>query len=541
LQTLLYAKDYPLLVSIETAQIHLNPNNLIKTKCSFKKNQLKRLFVGEVLMLKLEMHTVGLIALTTCLLIGLSEADEWEFPKDFKFGVATSAYQIEGGWDADGKSVSVWDRITHTTPNFVQDGSNGDIACDSYHKWEEDVTMLKDLGVHYYRFSLAWTRILPGGYTSTVNEAGVAYYNKLIDKLLENGIEPVVTLYHWDMPQKISTLGGVANNVWVDMFTNYARTAFERFGDRVKTWITFNEPNIICHYFHSVLGSLQPDYPNGVIEYLCTYNLLKAHAETYHIYDREFRHKQEGKVGITLNFEWSEPASDSPEDVAAAERRRQFDFGLFANPIINFDFPKVVVDRVAERSKLEDFPRSRLPQFTFAEKLNVKGTYDFLGLNHYTTWLVSDDEEPSLDQSGFYIDTKVARQQDPAWEKTAVDDNRVVPWGLRKALNWIKTTYGNPDIFITECGHSDLTASLNDDRRTNFYKTYLNATLEAILEDGVNVKAFMAWSLMDNFEWNKGYLVKFGIYRVNFTDPERPRTIKDSGTYYKEVISTRRI
>ncbi|RZC33946.1 myrosinase 1-like, partial [Asbolus verrucosus] len=437
----------------------------------------------------------------------LSKSQEWKFPDDFQFGVSTSAYQIEGAWNESGKSVSVWDRITHQTPEFIADLSNGDIACDSYHKWKVDVDMLIELGVQSYRFSLAWTRILPGGYDSNVNQAGVDYYRNLIKELRTVGIQPVVTLYHWDMPQKISVLGGLANNAWETYFTNYARVAFELFGDIVDTWITFNEPNIICHYFNSVLGSMQPEtYPNGVIEYLCSYNLLKAHAETYHIYDREFRHIQNGKVGITLNFEWSEPNSENQEDIDAADRRRQFDFGMFANPIINFDYPKVVIDRVAERSKLEGFPESRLKKFTLAEKLNIKGTYDFLGLNHYTTWLVANSEEPSLDQSGLYIDTKVSRTQDPSWEETAAPDNKVVPWGLRKALNWIKATYGNPDILITECGYSDNTGTLTDDRRINFYKGYLNATLQAILEDGVNVKAFMAWSLMDNFEWNQGYL-----------------------------------
>ncbi|XP_063932690.1 myrosinase 1-like [Zophobas morio] len=484
------------------------------------------------------MQHITLPILKLCLLIHLSKTEDWTFPEDFKFGVATSAYQIEGGAKEDGKTLSVWDRITRT-PGFVTDGSTGDVACDSYHKWEEDVRILKELGVDYYRFSISWTRILSGGYTSTVNEAGVAYYNNLINALIANDIEPVVTMYHWDMPQTISTLGGFSNSAWVDFFTNYARTLFEQFGDRVKLWITFNEPNIICHYFNSVLGNITEAYPNGVIEYLCTYHLLKAHAETYHIYDREFRQRQQGKVGITLNFEWSEPMSNDPEDVAAAERRRQFDFGIFANPIINFDYPKVVRDRVAARSRLEDFPRSRLKRFTLAEKLSIRGTYDFLGLNHYTTWLVGEGSEADPTEHSFYIDTKVRRMQDDSWETTAAPDNKVVPEGLRKALNWIKTTYGNPDILITECGYSDTTGTLEDDRRINFYKEYLNATLEAIHLDGVNVKAFMAWSLMDNFEWNQGYTVKFGLHYVDFENPERPRSIKQSGEYFKRVIATR--
>lgn len=266
----------------------------------------------------------------------MSKAEE--FPEDFKFGVATSAYQIEGAWNADGKTMSVWDRITHQTPQFIVDNSTGDVACNSYNKWKEDVAMLKNLGVHYYRFSLSWTRILSGAYTTKVNPAGILYYKNLIKELKDNGIEPVVTLYHWDMPQKISTLGGLSNNAWVDFFTNYARVVFKELGDDVKLWITFNEPNIICHYFNKILGLAQPaTYPNGVIEYLCSYNLLKAHAETYRLYEREFKSSQKGKVGITLNFEWSEPASESAEDQEAAERRRQFDVGfLTAFKIFNY-------------------------------------------------------------------------------------------------------------------------------------------------------------------------------------------------------------
>jgi beta-glucosidase/6-phospho-beta-glucosidase/beta-galactosidase len=255
----------------------------------------------------------------------LVTGEEWAFPEDFKFGVATSAYQIEGGWDADGKGVSVWDRLTHETPGIIADGSNGDIACDSYHKWERDVEMVKETGVDYYRFSLSWTRIFPQGFVNYVNPYGVAYYNNLIDKLLENGIEPVITLFHWDSPQTFSALGTLSNTAFINLFAQYARKAYELFGDRVKIWITFNEPKVVCQDFHWFLGNVTAVYPAGVIEYLCTHNLLKAHAEAYHIYNREFKATQKGKVSITLNFEWSEPASDSPEDIAAAEQRRQFE------------------------------------------------------------------------------------------------------------------------------------------------------------------------------------------------------------------------
>jgi beta-glucosidase/6-phospho-beta-glucosidase/beta-galactosidase len=474
-------------------------------------------------------------------LVSLITGEEWAFPEDFKFGVATSAYQIEGGWDADGKGVSVWDRLTHETPGIIADGSNGDIACDSYHKWERDVEMVKETGVDYYRFSLSWTRIFPQGFVNYVNPYGVAYYNNLIDKLLENGIEPVITLFHWDSPQTFSALGTLSNTAFINLFAQYARKAYELFGDRVKIWITFNEPKVVCQDFHWFLGNVTAVYPAGVIEYLCTHNLLKAHAEAYHIYNREFKATQKGKVSITLNFEWSEPASDSPEDIAAAEQRRQFEFGLYANPIINFDYPQIVKDRVAQRSALEGFPESRLPQFTLDEKLRIKGTYDYLGLNHYSTWYVRASEEEEIGRPSYAADTGTYRYQNPDWEGSGAEWNKVVPWGLRNILKWIKDTYRNVDVLITECGYPDTTGDVDDEPRVEFFRLYLNATLQAIHEDGVNVKAFMAWSLMDNFEWQQGYQIKFGIFSVDFSDEERTRTPKKSVEYIRNVVETRLI
>lgn len=221
--------------------------------------------------------------------------------------------------------------MCHRNPSPIIDGSNGDIACDSYHKYKEDVQLIKELGVDFYRFSLSWTRIIPGGFSTKINPAGVDYYNNLINELIENNIEPIITIYHWDLPQEISVLGGLANPDWVKYFSNYARIVYGLFGDRVKRWITFNEPNIICDYMNNAFAAVAAAYPSGVIEYSCTRNLLKAHAEAYHIYDKEFRKQQNGQVGITLNFEWAEPLTDKPEDIEAAERIRQFDVLDFLN------------------------------------------------------------------------------------------------------------------------------------------------------------------------------------------------------------------
>lgn len=403
--------------------------------------------------------------------MGNAQSEDWTFPDNFKFGVATSAYQIEGGYNVDGKGMSTWDRITNTLPSIIQDQSNGNIACDSYHKWEEDIQMVKQTGVDYYRFSLAWTRLFPDGYVSNVNPLGVDYYNKLIDGLLAEGVEPVITLYHWDTPQMFSSLGGLSSPTFINLFTEYSRKAFTFFGDRVKIWITFNEPKVVCQDFNTFLGNVTETYPSGVIEYLCTYHLLKAHAETYHIYDKEFRSQQKGKISITLNFEWAEPASDSPEDIAAAEQRRQFEFGIYANPIINYDWPKIVKDRIAERSKLEGFPNSRLPQFTLAEKIRIRGTYDYLGLNHYSTWYVESIPEHPIDNSpDWEKDMGTNRFQDSNWEESGADWNKIVPWGLTEILRWIKKTYRNPEVLITECGYPDRTGTIDDEPRINFFR-----------------------------------------------------------------------
>ncbi|KAJ3666403.1 hypothetical protein Zmor_001845 [Zophobas morio] len=412
---------------------------------------------------------------------------QYLFPDDFKFGVASSAYQIEGAWNVN-----------------------------------------------------AWTRIFPDGYISYVNQDGVDYYNNIINKLIENDIEPVITLYHWDLPQMFSPQGGWANPAIIDLFTYYARKAFEFFGDRVKLWITFNEPKVFCQDFNLFMSAANEVYPSGVIDYMCTYHVLKAHAETYHIYNREFKATQKGRISLTLNFEWSEPGSDSPEDIAAAEQRRQFEFGLYANPIINFDYPKIVKDRIAERSKQQGFPESRLPQFTLAEKLRIRGTYDFLGLNHYSTWHVFAAAERDIAEISYESDMGTFRNQSNEWPTSGSDWNKVVPWGLRRILQWIKKTYRNPIVLITECGYPDQTGTLDDEPRQDFLRDYFNATLEAIHEDQVNVQAFTIWSLMDNLEWQQGYRIKFGLFHVDFEDEARTRTAKKSVAYVRSVVETRK-
>ncbi|XP_069695509.1 myrosinase 1-like [Periplaneta americana] len=463
------------------------------------------------------------------------------FPEGFLFGVATASYQIEGAWNEDGKGVNIWDTHTHTRSDLIADQSTGDIACDSYHKYKEDVQLMKELGVDFYRFSFSWSRILPNGHVNEVNQAGIDYYNNLIDELTANGIQPYATMYHWDLPQPLQDIGGWPNPVIAEYFEDYARILFSNFGDRVKYWITFNEPSTFTGGYESEKGHAPSIGALGVGKYLATHTVLKAHARVYHLYDENFRASQQGKIGMSINVPWCEPLDNATIYIDACERQQQFEMGLYAHPIYSEegDYPDIVKERVAENSLNEGFTRSRLPTFTQEEVAYIKGTHDFFGLNHYSTYLgfplPNSDGEPSVIK-----DMGTMILPDPSWQGSASVWLYVVPWGLRKQLNRVKEEYNNPAVIITENGFSDH-GELNDTDRINYVTSYLTEMLKAINEDGCNVFGYTLWTLMDNFEWNEGYTERFGLYYVDFEDPERPRTIKESAKVYAEIISTAQI
>lgn len=248
------------------------------------------------------------------------------FPNEFLFGVATSAYQVEGAWNEDGKGESIWDYLTHSFPNAFNNGSNGDVACDSYHKYKRDVAILKELGVNHYRFSLSWARILPNGTINNVNQAGVNYYKNLIRELKRANILPMVTIFHWDLPLGFLYLGDLTNSLIVNYFVDYANLAFTLFGDDVKLWITFNEPKSYCEIIQQALSQvLYTDYPLHMAQYRCGHNLLLAHAKVYQLYEKYYKRKQGGRISMAINSFWSEPASNSKKDKMAAERKLQYD------------------------------------------------------------------------------------------------------------------------------------------------------------------------------------------------------------------------
>uniref|UniRef100_A0A1B6D5W8 beta-glucosidase n=2 Tax=Clastoptera arizonana TaxID=38151 RepID=A0A1B6D5W8_9HEMI len=457
----------------------------------------------------------------------------------FLFGTASASYQVEGAWNANGKGENIWDRLVHTKPETVVDKDTGDVACDSYHKYKEDVQLIKYIGFDFYRFSISWSRVLPTGEDNVINQDGISYYNNLINELLENGIQPLVTLYHWDLPQPLQDLGGWLNPLMAEYFECYARVIFSHFGDRVKWWITINEPSEIISGYSNAGYAPYLDL-HGTGDYLAAHTLIRAHAKAYHLYDKEFRKSQNGKVSITINSMWNEPLTPTSRDKDACERAMQFELGLFGHPIYSKkgDYPEIVREVVDKNSADEKRSRSRLPSFTSEEIKEIRGTFDFFGLNHYTSRYVTPGLEgpiPSLIR-----DSGVIKSCDPNWPTAKSSWLKVVPWGFRKLLQWIKEEYDNPPVLITENGFSSSKAP-NDTDRISYHFDYLTEMSLAIKEDQCNVIGYTVWSILDNFEWMRGYSERFGLYYVDFTNQDRPRIPKQSVEFFKSLCQTRTI
>ncbi|CAJ0940651.1 unnamed protein product [Ranitomeya imitator] len=423
------------------------------------------------------------------------------FPEDFKWGVSTSAYQIEGGWDADGKGPSTWDTFTHSGNN-IADGTNGDIACDSYHQLDADLYMLRSLGVTSYRFS------------------------------------PSHGLEFFQTDRALQDLGGWEDDRVLDAFHSYADFCFTTFGNRVKFWMTFNQPHSIVTAGYGT-GVMPPGVKNdpGSAPYRVAHNLIKVHAKVYHTYDEKYRKKQGGVISISLNTEWVEPKDHiDSRDIEAADRYLQFTLGWFGHPILkNGDYPEIMKWQVANKSELQGLQLSRLPAFTDDEKTYIQGTADAFSINIYATKIVRHRTN-MLNPPSFQTDIDIAEEYSANWPTSAIDQHRPVAWGLRRLLNWVKEEYGDVPVYITENGVSTDRDDFDDTARILYYKTYIVEALKAHSLDGVNLKGYTAWGLMDNFEWTLGHTVRFGLHHVDFTDPTRPRTAKRSAIYYSEVI-----
>ncbi|XP_047004450.1 myrosinase 1-like [Schistocerca americana] len=483
-----------------------------------------------------------LLSLVMSALALVAHAQNATFPNDFLFAVSSAAYEIEGGWDADGKGVSIWDTLTHDSSQYINDGSNGDVASDSYHKYEEDVQLVRALGVDIYRFSISWARVLPVGDVSQINQAGVDYYNNLIDLLIANGIQPMVTMYHYDLPQPLQLLGGWTNPVVAQYFREYARFLFQTFGDRVKWWVTFNEPTTIAFGYSSTDTNAPAIGAHGFGDYTAAHCILRAHAMAYRLYDQQFRAAQGGYVSIALNSNFYAPATNSTEDSEAAERALQFFLGWFAHPIYTEEggYPLVMQERIWEDCINDNIWISRLPEFSAQELVDLRGAADFFALNHFTTQLASNGQQAYFHPSHDW-DTGAILSFDDSWAATADDNIKVVPWGLRSLLNWINNEYDvRGGIFVTGNGFPDA-GELEDSGRQEYYRAYLAEILNAIHEDGINLIGYTGWSLLDGFEWIRGYTVKYGFYQVDFSDQNRTRTPKPSATMFQEIVATRQL
>ncbi|PRQ35255.1 putative beta-glucosidase [Rosa chinensis] len=471
------------------------------------------------------------------------------FPAGFVFGTASSAYQYEGAANESGRGPSIWDTFTHKYPGKITDGSNGDVAIDSYHRYKEDVGIMKEMGLDVYRFSISWSRVLPKGKISGgVNKEGIEYYNNLINELLANGIKPFVTLFHWDLPQTLQDEhGGFLSPHVVKHFEAYAELCYKEFGDRVKHWITFNEPIALAVAGYG-LGALAPGRcstwinPNctggnsATEPYLVTHYQLLAHAAAVNMYKKHYQESQKGLIGITLVAEWLIPNSTAQHDQVAAFRALDFIFGWYMDPLTNGDYPKSMRSLVGDR----------LPKFKKEQSKLLKGSFDFIGLNYYTSSYVSDTPQLVKVANASYMTDSLAtmsplRNGIPIGPKAASEGLYIYPRGIRDILLYTKRKYNNPLIYITENGVDEfndhkltLEKALADNQRIDYHFRHLYYLRESI-KDGVNVKGYFAWSLLDNFEWTLGYTVRFGINYVDYKDGLK-RYPKHSAIWFKNFL-----
>nr|AJE75663.1 putative glycosyl hydrolase [Chrysomela lapponica] len=442
------------------------------------------------------------------------------FPENFMFGVGSSAYQTEGSWSDDGKGENIWDHYISSLSKNITDISN-----ESYKRFKDDVALIADMKLKFYKFSLSWSRILPSGFNDSINQEGIAYYKNLIEELERQNITPIVTIYQWDLPQVIQNLGGWTNSSNIKFFVDYARVAFENF-KTVKYWLTMHEPKQICRGGYGD-ASLAPFISrSGDLDYKCAYVVLKAHAAVYRMYQAEFQ-DLEGKISIALDGSWSIPVTDSRNDNTAANRRIAFEFGLYADPIfrIRGNWPNTVIQIVNQ---------GRLPVFSNDEILEIRGTADFMALNYYEARMVQyfrlNSSEPSYEQ-----DLRMNISKNSSWTEGA-NGFAIVPWSIRSFLNYVKTEYRNPEIIITGNGVAD-DGSLQDSLRTNYMADHLSNILDAIHIDQVNVTGYIFWSLLDSFEWTDGYNLHFGLYSVDRNSINKTRIAKDSSKFYQKVAT----
>ena len=437
------------------------------------------------------------------------------FPAGFMWGAATSAYQIEGSPLADGAGPSIWQRFCRT-PGMVLGGENGDVACDHYQRYKEDVALMRELGLKAYRFSMSWSRVLPGG-RGAVNGPGLGFYERLVDELLRNDIEPLVTLFHWDLPAALDDRGGWLNPDIAPWFAEYAAVVFRKLDGRVKHWVTHNEPWVVTDggYLH---GALAPGHRNRFEAPIAAHNLLRAHGAAVQAYRAHGKHR----IGLVVNLEPKYTATAAAEDQAATARADAYMNRQYLDPVFKGRYPE----------ELREVFGEAWPQWPAADFELIRQPIDFLGVNYYTRNVTRNDA------LNYPLRAAPVRQPRATYTETNWE---VYPQGLTDTLLWVKERYGNLPLYVTENGAAFFdppTAEdgrIDDPLRVSYLRHHIAAVRSAIAQ-GADVRGYFVWSLLDNFEWALGYSKRFGIVHVDYATQQR--TLKASARYYSSVIAS---
>jgi len=429
------------------------------------------------------------------------------FPDDFLWGAATAAYQIEGAWNEDGKGESIWDRFCHT-PDHIENDDTGDVACDHYHRWREDVALMQRLGLPAYRFSVSWPRVIPAG-RGAVNPPGLDFYDRLVDALLAAGIQPFLTLYHWDLPQALQDRGGWGARDTCGYFADYADRLARRLGDRVRHWATFNEPWVVAFVGHQY-GWHAPGLQDEALTLQVAHHLLVAHGLATQALRAADARLQ---VGIVLNTRPVEPATDLEQDRALADQYWQRNEGWFLDPLLRAEYPPAAWEDYGDRR----------PAVQPGDMSLIAQLLDWLGVNYYSRGMA---------QQGQILDPVPGSEYtDMGWEIHAP--------ALRRLLVRLKRDYPVPPLYITENGAAfpdqvSPDGRVHDPRRIAYLRDHLIQARLAIA-DGVDLRGYFVWSLLDNFEWAHGYAKRFGLIYVDYATQQR--IVKDSGEWYARVIA----
>lgn len=438
-----------------------------------------------------------------------------DFPVDFLWGAATAAYQIEGSPLADGAGPSIWHRFSHT-PGLTTNGDTGDVACDHYNRYESDIELMGELGLKAYRLSISWSRVFPEG-KGRLNARGLDFYSRLIDRLLDRRIIPNVTLYHWDLPAALDDRGGWLNPDIAGWFGDYASAVFEKLADRVPMWATINEPLVVMDGGY-MRGNLAPGHRNMFEAPIVTHNLLRAHGRGVQAF--RATNAEDSRIGLVVNLEPRYAASNTEIDMAAMARADAYGNRQYLDPVILGTYP----------AELKEIFGDAWVNWSIEDMRLIREPIDFLGINYYSRSVVRHDANAA----------PIYASAEPQVENLHTEMGwEVFPEGLTRILTWVKSRYGDIPLYVTENGScftdppTAIDGRVEDPLRVDYLKRHLQAARDA-LKEGVNLRGYFAWSLLDNYEWSHGYTKRFGIVHVDFSTQER--TIKDSGRLYSEII-----